>query len=87
MRVRCDGKDVSLSAVEFDVLSALIESKGRVISRDRLMTLARGRDYEAFDRSIDVHVSRIRKKIEVDPGRPERIKTVWGKGYMWCDFQ
>ncbi len=78
------GVDINLSTVEFDILHTLIISKGRVITRDRLMTLARGRDFEAFDRSIDVHISRIRKKIEIDPANPELVKTIWGKGYMWC---
>lgn len=81
--VRQGDDEIFLSTVEFDILYALISLKGKVVSRDRLMTLARGRDFEAFDRSIDVHISRIRKKIETDPEAPERIKTVWGKGYMW----
>lgn len=84
-QVKHNDKEIFLSTVEFDILSALIASKGQVISRDRLMTLARGRDFEAFDRSIDVHISRIRKKIEVDPAKPERIKTIWGKGYLWSE--
>ena len=84
-QVKLDGQEVSFSTVEFDILHTLILSKGRVISRDQLMTLARGRDFEAFDRSIDVHISRIRKKIEIDPSKPERLKTIWGKGYMWGD--
>lgn len=83
-QVRQGEDEISLSTVEFDILYALVSLKGQVISRDRLMTLARGRDFDAFDRSIDVHISRIRKKVENDPGTPERIKTVWGKGYMWC---
>ena len=74
---------IDLSTVEFDILCVLIQSEGRVVSRERLMDMARGRAFEAFDRSIDVHISRIRKKIEDDPARPARIKTVWGKGYMW----
>jgi two-component system, OmpR family, phosphate regulon response regulator OmpR len=62
-----------------------VGAKGEVITRDRLMNLVRGRDFEAFDRSIDVHVSRIRRKIEDDPSSPQRIITVWGKGYRWPD--
>ncbi len=84
-QITMDNKELHFSTVEFDLLFALIESKGRVISRDQLMTLARGRDFEAFDRSVDVHISRIRKKIETDPSKPERLKTIWGKGYMWAD--
>jgi two-component system OmpR family response regulator len=56
-----------------------------VLSRDQLMTLARGRDFTAFDRSIDVHISKLRTKLETDPRTPARIKTVWGTGYMFVD--
>ena len=82
-QVLLDGNPVELTTVECDILHTLIKAKGRVVTRDRLMDLARGRDFEAFDRSIDVHISRIRKKIEHTPSRPERIKTIWGKGYTW----
>ena len=85
--VKQKGIEIVLSTVEFDILFALISQKGKVISRDRLMTLSRGRDFEAFDRSIDVHISRIRKKIENDPANPEYIKTVWGRGYLWSEGQ
>ena len=82
-RVCLEGRNVDLSTVEFDIVYALIKSKGHVVTRDRLMDLTRGRTFEAFDRSIDVHISRIRKKIEKNPATLERIKTIWGKGYMW----
>ena len=82
-----DGQTVHLSTVEFDILYALVCAKGRVVSRDELMTLARGMNFEAFDRSIDVHVSRIRKKIEPEPARPVMLRTIWGKGYLWSDDQ
>jgi len=78
-----NGRPVELTRVEFDILSALMRSEGRIVTRDRLMDLSRGRDFEAYDRSIDVHISRIRKKIEENPARPRWIKTVWGKGYKW----
>lgn len=81
--VRIDDKDAGLTSVEFDILYTLAKSKGRIVTRDLLMDLARGKTFEAFDRSIDVHISRIRKKIEDDPSKPKLIKTVWGKGYMW----
>ena len=81
--VTVNGRPVELTRVEFDILHALIRSEGRIVSRDRLMDLSRGRDFEAYDRSIDVHISRIRKKIEENPARPRWIKTVWGKGYKW----
>lgn len=86
-QVKQGTSEIHLSTVEFDILYALINSKGQVISRDRLMTLARGRDFEAFDRSVDVHISRIRKKIETNSSKPDLLKTIWGKGYMWSTDQ
>lgn len=79
------GKDIPLSGVEFDIFKELAQNPGRAMSRDHLLNIARGRDFEAFDRSIDVHISRIRKKIEDNPAHPVYIKTVWGKGYAWGD--
>lgn len=80
---REDGIAVPLSTGEFDLLLALIERPGRVLSRDQLLDLARGRTAGSFDRSIDTQVSRLRKKLEVDPAEPKIIKTVWGGGYMF----
>lgn len=80
-----DGKDLGLSAVEWDILFELVKHPGRPFTRDQLLNTARGRDFDAFDRSIDVHISRIRKKIEDDPARPAYIKTVWGRGYAWVE--
>lgn len=80
---REDGITVPLSTGEFDLLLALIERPGRVLSRDQLLDLARGRTAGSFDRSIDTQVSRLRKKLEVDPAEPKIIKTVWGGGYMF----
>jgi two-component system OmpR family response regulator len=80
--VRDDGVTVSLSSGEYDLLLALVERPHRVLSREQLLDLARGRAATAFDRSIDTQVSRLRKKIECDPGDPKIIKTVWGGGYM-----
>ena len=68
---------------EFDLLLAFIEHPGRVLSRDQLLDLSRGREAQPFDRSIDVQVSRLRRKIEVDPASPKLIKTVWGGGYVF----
>lgn len=82
-QIQVHGKIIDLTTVECAMIDALIRAKGRVVTRDRLMDLARGRDFEAFDRSVDVHISRIRKKIEPDPSTPVLIKTIWGKGYMW----
>ena len=80
-----EDKEVELSSTEYKVLEALMENPNRVMSRDQLMNLARGRDFMAFDRSIDVHISKLRAKLEPDPRSPQRIKTVWGTGYMFVD--
>jgi two-component system OmpR family response regulator len=79
-----DGVMVPLSGGEFDLLTAFVDHAGRVLSRDRLLDLARGRDAQPFDRSIDVQVSRLRRKIERDPRNPEIIKTVRGGGYLFA---
>jgi two-component system OmpR family response regulator len=81
--VRKDGVTVSLSTGEYDLLLALVERPQRVLSRDQLLDLARGRTASGFDRSIDTQVSRLRKKLEHDPATPKIIKTVWGGGYMF----
>ncbi|MGO1118219.1 response regulator [Rhodovibrionaceae bacterium A322] len=74
---------VALSTAEYQLLTAFLQHPNRVLSRDQLMDLTRGRASEAFDRSIDNQVSRLRKKIERDPKAPELIKTVWGGGYRF----
>ncbi len=78
-----DGVIVPLSTGEFRLLLTFIQHPGHVLSRDQLMDLTQGRDTEPFDRSIDTQVSRLRKKIELDPKQPEIIKTVWGGGYVF----
>lgn len=78
-----DGETVPLSGGEFELLQAFISHPGRVLNRDQLLDLARGRDAQPFDRAIDVQVSRLRKKIEPDPKNPSYIKTVRGGGYMF----
>lgn len=80
-----EDKEVELSSTEYKLLEALMENPNKVMSRDQLMNLARGRDFMAFDRSIDVHISKLRGKLEPDPRSPQRIKTVWGTGYMFVD--
>jgi two-component system OmpR family response regulator len=80
--LRNDGVTVPLSTGEYDLLLALVERPQRVLNREQLLDLARGRSATAFDRSIDTQVSRLRKKLELNPGDPEIIKTVWGGGYM-----
>jgi two-component system, OmpR family, response regulator len=79
--LRDDGVTISLSTGEYDLLLALVERPQRVLSRDQLLDLARGRSATAFDRAIDTQISRLRKKIEADPSNPAIIKTVWGGGY------
>jgi len=78
-----DGVAVALSTGEFDLLLALVGHPQRTLSRDQLLDLARHRAANVFDRSIDTQVSRLRKKIERDPGEPTLIKTVWGGGYIF----
>jgi len=78
-----DGVLVALSAGEFGLLAALASHPQRVLSRDQLLDLARGREAQPFDRSIDVQISRLRRKIEADPREPTLIKTVRGGGYLF----
>lgn len=84
---RIDGRECVLTSYQFDLLVALAENAGRTLSRDQLMEMVRGEELEAFDRSIDVHVSRIRAAIENDPKHPRRIVTVRGLGYVFARFQ
>jgi two-component system phosphate regulon response regulator OmpR len=78
-----EGKSLSLTTGEFALLKVLVTHPRVPLSRDKLMELARGREYEVFDRSIDVQVSRLRKLVEKDPSRPAYIQTVWGFGYVF----
>jgi two-component system phosphate regulon response regulator OmpR len=78
-----DGEPVSLTTGEFAMLYALVSHPGETLSRERLLTLARGRQRGAFDRSIDVQMSRLRRLIEADPAKPRYIQTVWGAGYVF----
>lgn len=82
--LRDDGVTVPLSTGEYDLLRVFVERPQRVLSRDQLLDLARGRAASTFDRSIDTQVSRLRKKIERDPADPKIIKTVWGGGYTFA---
>ena len=81
--LREDGITVPLSTGEYDLLIVLAERPQRVLSRDQLLDLARGRAANPLDRSIDTQVSRLRKKLELDPSDPKIVKTVWGGGYMF----
>jgi DNA-binding response OmpR family regulator len=85
--VRIDGDERTLTSYQFDLLLVLAESAGRVLSREALMERVRGDALEAFDRSIDVHMSRLRAAIEDDPKRPRRILTVRGAGYVFAKKQ
>jgi two-component system phosphate regulon response regulator OmpR len=78
-----EGKPVQLTTGEFSVLKVLAQHPRQPLSRDKLMELARGREYEVFDRSIDVQISRLRKIVEDDPAHPRHIQTVWGFGYVF----
>ena len=78
-----DGKALPLTTGEFSVLKVLVQHPRQPLSRDKLMELARGREYEVFDRSIDVQISRLRKIVEQDPAHPKHIQTVWGFGYVF----
>jgi two-component system, OmpR family, phosphate regulon response regulator OmpR len=82
-RLERDGHDVPLTTGEFTLLQALALNPHRPLGRDRLIELARGRDHEATDRSIDVQVMRLRRLIETDPAKPRHIQTVWGVGYVF----
>ena len=85
--VRLAGSEKALTSLQFALLVALAENAGRVLSREALMDLVKGEPLEAFDRSIDVHVSRIRAAIEDDPKKPRRIVTVRGAGYVFAKGQ
>jgi len=84
---RLDGAERGLTGHQFTLLVALAEKAGRVLSRNALMDLVKGEPLDAFDRSIDVHISRIRAAIEDDPKRPRRILTVRGAGYVFAKQQ
>jgi two-component system OmpR family response regulator len=81
--IRDDAVAIPLSTGEYELLIVFVERPQRVLSRDQLLDLARGRSASSLDRSIDTQVSRLRKKLEVDPGDPKIIRTVWGGGYTF----
>jgi two-component system phosphate regulon response regulator OmpR len=85
--VRLDGKPCELTGYQFDLLMALAKNAGRVLSREVLMDLVKGEEFESFDRSIDVHISRIRAVIEDNPKKPRRIITVRAAGYVVAKAQ
>jgi two-component system, OmpR family, phosphate regulon response regulator OmpR len=86
-QVRLTGEVRPLTGYQFDLLAALAEHAGRVLSRHALMDRMKGEALEAFDRSIDVHISRIRAAVEDDPNKPRRVITVRGAGYVFAKAQ
>ena len=78
-----DDRNVELTTGEFDLLLALARNAGRVLNRDQLMDQVKGRAWSPYDRTIDTQIRRLRKKIEIDPAKPEMIKTVRGVGYLF----
>lgn len=85
--IRIDGQPRALTAHQFDIVAALAERAGRVLSRDALFDIVKGESLEAFDRSIDVHISRIRAALEDNPKKPRRVLTVRGAGYVFAKAQ
>ena len=81
--VRLDTKTVNLTPIEYDLLISLAKSSGRVLSRDQLLDAVAGRNYEVFDRSVDVHISSLRRKLGEEPRNPRFIQTVRTAGYMF----
>jgi DNA-binding response OmpR family regulator len=77
------GQSMSLTTAEFELLALLVRHQGRALSRDRILDETRGLDWETFDRSIDVMISRLRQKLGDDPKAPTFIKTIWGRGYIF----
>jgi len=82
--VTLDGESINLSSNEFDVLWLLAQKAGELVTREELVSNLRGFDYDGFDRSIDLRVSRLRKKLNDNSSEPYRIKTIWGKGYLFA---
>ncbi|MBK8065530.1 MAG: response regulator [Betaproteobacteria bacterium] len=78
------GEELQITGMEFDLLRVFIEHPNQVLSRDRLLTLTRNREWEPFDRSIDIRIARLRRKIEAEPGEPRTIRTVRGAGYLYA---
>lgn len=83
-RLTKNGELVPLTSGEFDLLSILVGHPNKVLDRDRILDLLTGAERSPFDRSIDVRVTRLRSKLEPDPANPVYIRTIWGKGYMFC---
>ena len=87
MEARIDGRLCALTAHQFKLLEIMAKAPGRVLSRGYLMDQSKGEYLESFDRSIDVHISRIRAEVEKDPNNPRRVLTVRGAGYVFARVQ
>ena len=83
-QLRRGDQDIPLTSGEFDLLAILVSHPNKVLHRDRILDLLTGAERSPFDRSIDVRITRLRSKLESDPSNPVFIKTIWGKGYMFC---
>jgi two-component system phosphate regulon response regulator OmpR len=77
------GEEVPITTMEYELLKTFVEHPNKVLTRDQILTLTRNREWEPFDRSIDIRIARLRRKIEVDPDKPQAIRTVRGAGYMF----
>ena len=78
-----EGREVPITSMEFDLLKVFSEHPNKVLSRDQILTLTKNRDWEPFDRSIDIRIARLRRKVEVKPVEPQALRTVRGAGYMF----
>jgi DNA-binding response OmpR family regulator len=78
-----EGGEIPITTMEFELLRTFVENPGKALSRDRILNLTRNRDWDPFDRSVDIRVARLRRKIEADPENPQLIRTVRGVGYMY----
>lgn len=78
-----DGEEVPITTMEYELLKTFVEHPHKVLTRDQILTLTRNREWEPFDRSIDIRIARLRRKVEADPGKPQVIRTVRGAGYMF----
>ncbi|HEX7374333.1 MAG TPA: response regulator [Steroidobacteraceae bacterium] len=78
-----DGEEIPITTMEFDLLRVFVENPGKALSRDRILTLTKNREWDPFDRSIDIRVARLRRKVEANPDNPQVIRTVRGVGYMF----
>lgn len=81
--VSLDGKNIDLTTMEFEILSVFVKNPGKVLNRDQILDKIRGIEWDAFNRSVDVLISRLRQKLNDDPKNPSLIKTIWGNGYKF----